>query len=458
MADHRSSFSKTCSIQVLVKEYTDGKSISTAGRLIAKRGHGKLVFADLRDASGKIQLCIKRDHIQGDTWTLFNSCTLGDILGVTGTLFKTQTGEVTIKADDVCVLAKAYRALPEKWHGLKDVEIRYRKRYLDLIVNEPVRRTFVQRSRLITNLRDNLQRNGFLEVETPMMHPIPGGAAGEPFVTRHNALGTDFYLRLAPELYLKKLLVGGLERVYEINRSFRNEGLSTRHNPEFTMLEAYVSYHDYTFWMEYLEEMISEAAKELLGTTTFKYQGNIVDLTPPWERVSFAQAMSDIDLAPNAPIEKIKRVLRKHDLNLSGLSRSQLVNLVEQIFSPKTKAKPMFVVDYWTELSPLARSKPDDPDIAERFELFMGGMELANAYSELNDPIEQRLRFEAQAKGLGKDLIDESFVEALEYGMPPATGMGLGIDRLAMVLLDQPSIKDVILFPTLKPERHRSKK
>ena len=470
-----SRFPKSEPIQLLVAGYAENRAVTTAGRLSAKRGHGGLTFADLRDASGKIQICLKQDRVGEQAFTLFDTLDLGDIVGVAGTLFKTKTGEVTVQVDRMTLLAKSLQPLPEKWHGLKDVEIRYRQRYLDLIANEPVRKVFFQRSRLLASLRDTLERNGFLEVETPMMHAIPGGAAGEPFITHHKALDTDLYLRLAPELYLKKLLVGGLERVYELNRSFRNEGLSTQHNPEFTMLEAYAAYQDYAFMMDFVQELICDAATHLLGTLQFEFQGQPIDLTPPWDRVSFAQAMEEMGLTPRASLEHIQTALERKGMKVKGLSRSQLVRLIEQLFSPKTKTKPLFVVDYWTELSPLAKSKPDNPLITERFELFIGGMEVANAYSELNDPIEQRRRFEAQLdqaqgsrlKAQGKSRkqanlqpsalslerrIDEGFIEALEYGMPPAGGLGVGVDRLAMLLFNQPSIKDVILFPLLKPE------
>ncbi|MBI3996606.1 MAG: lysine--tRNA ligase [Candidatus Omnitrophica bacterium] len=468
------AFPKAEPIQTLVAGFTEGKSVSTAGRLCAKRTMGKLNFADLRDASGKIQMCVKKDRVGDEAFTLFGELDLGDIIGVTGALFRTKTDEVTVQVDRFTILAKALRPMPEKWHGLKDVEIRYRQRYLDLIANEPVRKVFFQRSQLLASLRRTLERRGFLEVETPMMHPIAGGAAGEPFVTHHNALDADFYLRLAPELYLKKLLVGGLERVYEINRCFRNEGLSTQHNPEFTMLEAYAAYQDCAFMMDFVQELICDAAKTLVGSLQCEYQGQPIDLTPPWERVSFAKAMEEMGLTPQSSLEEMQTVLQRKGMQVKELNRSQLVRLTEQLFSPKTKSKPLFVVDYWTELSPLAKSKPDNPLITERFELYIGGMEVANAYSELNDPIEQRRRFEAQLEGQGagdggrgktssptphaprptpqRRVIDEDFVTALEYGMPPAGGLGVGVDRLAMILLNQPSIKDVILFPLLKPE------
>jgi lysyl-tRNA synthetase class 2 len=466
-------FPKTEPIRALVERYADGQRAATAGRLTAKRGHGGLTFADLRDASGKVQICLKQEEVGEGVYRLFGELDLGDIIGASGTLFKTKTGEVTVKVSELTLLAKALRPLPEKWHGLKDVEIRYRQRYLDLIANEPVRDTFLNRSRLLSSLRATLERHGFLEVETPMMHAIPGGAAGEPFKTHHMALDVDLYLRLAPELHLKQLLVGGLERVYELNRSFRNEGLSTKHNPEFTMLEAYQAYGDSAAMMRLVEELVCDAARTLRGALAIEFQGQRIDLSPPWERVSFAETMRELGVKPSSSLEEIQRLLERRGMKVKGLTRSQMVRIVEQLFEPKTKTKPLFVTDYWTELSPLAKAKPDDPLIAERFELYIGGMEVANAYSELNDPVEQRRRFEAQLEGQGAGdrgrgktasstphaprptpqnrMIDEAFLEALEYGMPPAGGLGVGVDRLAMLLLDQPSIKDVILFPLLKP-------
>ena len=446
------AFPKEAPIESLVAHYTEGRAVTTGGRLTAKRGHGGLTFGDLRDSSGKIQICIRRERIGEAAFQLFDMLDLGDFLGVRGTLFKTKTGEVTVQVEEFRLLAKSLRPLPEKWHGLKDVAVRYRQRYLDLIANEPVRRVFVQRSRLLGSLRQTLERQGFLEVETPMMHHIPGGAAGEPFVTHHDTLDLDLYLRLAPELHLKQLLVGGFDRVYELNRSFRNEGLSTQHNPEFTMLEVYAAYQDYAFMMELVQGLVCDAAKAIVGSLKFEFRGQSIDLSPPWERASFAQALAAMGLAPKAPLKDIQAVLQRQGMKVKALNRSQLVRLVEQVFQPKTKAKPLFVVDYWTEFTPLAKSRPDNPLIAERFELFIGGMEVANAYSELNDPIEQRRRLEAQVEGQEGKQVDESFLRALEYGMPPAGGLGVGIDRLAMLLLNQASIKDVMLFPLLKPE------
>ena len=460
-------FPKLESIRELVKRFDNQpntrEGVATAGRLSAIRGHGGLIFGDLRDATGKIQISVKRDVVGETTWSLFEKLDLGDIVGVTGSLFKTKTGEVTVavQQEGLELLAKALRPLPEKWHGLKDVEIRYRKRYLDLIANEPVRKVFEQRARLLASLRRTLDAGGFLEVETPMMHAIPGGAAGEPFVTHHNALDVNLYMRLAPELHLKRFLVGGFDRVYELNRSFRNEGISSRHNPEFTMLEVYQAYWDCGDMMELVERLIKQAAQDVLGTLMFQYQGQTIDLSPhgSWPKLSFAKEMEKLGLSPDSPLEHIQQVLSKKGIKIKGLTRSQLVRLTEQLIEqfvePQSKKFPLFVVDYWTELSPLAKSKADNPLVADRFELFIGGLEVANAYSELNDPIEQRKRFEAQFKegeGSHRQTIDEDFIEALEYGMPPAGGLGVGVDRLAMLLFDQPSIKDVILFPLLKPE------
>ena len=460
------TFPKSCSLQTLVQQFQEDRPVTTAGRLTARRGHGAITFADLRDAGGKLQLCLRQDTLGEAAYQLFDLIDLGDWLGVEGTFFKTRTGEVTVKVTRFTLLAKSLRPLPEKWHGLKDVEIRYRQRYLDLIANAPVRRVFEQRAKLLDSLRATLAKHEYLEVETPMMHAIPGGAAGEPFVTHHNALGTDLYLRLAPELHLKRLLVGGFEKVYELNRSFRNEGLSTTHNPEFTMLEAYCAYEDYRYMMALVKELIVEAARQTIGALQFEYQGRQIDLSKEWEAVSFSQLLKDgYGLDPRDGLEAMREKLQHpktgfRAVEMKGQSRSQMLNVVEQLVEPHAKAVPVFVTDYWTELSPLAKSRPDDPLIAERFELFMGGFEVANAYSELNDPIEQRRRFEAQLKDATRNskldtrhrMIDEDFVEALEYGMPPATGLGVGIDRLAMLLLNQPSIKDVILFPVLKPE------
>ena len=449
-----SRFERTGLAEEVAAGFLEGKEVSVAGRLSAKRGHGGLTFADLRDASGKIQLCVKQEIVGEALYNLFSDLDLGDIVGASGALFKTKTGQVTVQAKQLRLLSKALRPPPEKWHGLKDVEIRYRKRYLDLIANEEVRAAFQKRGRLLSSLRQSLEKRSYIEVETPMLQPMAGGAAGEPFVTHHNALDIPLYLRLAPELYLKRLLVGGLDKVYEMNRCFRNEGLSTQHNPEFTMLEVYAAYEDCATMKQLVQDLILEAAQLLVGQLSLSFRGQTFDLTPPWDEVSFAGTMKEMGLAADSPLEEFQSVLAKRGINVKGQSRSQLVRVVEQLFEPKTRTKPLFVVDYWTELSPLAKSNPDNPLIADRFELFLGGMEIANAYSELNDPVEQRKRFVEQLEAAGGKAsdrrIDEDFVEALEYGMPPAGGLGVGIDRLAMILMNQPTIKDVILFPLQK--------
>lgn len=450
-------FNKVSSIEDLVRDFTEGASVETAGRITALREHGKSSFLDLRDAGGRIQVYIKSNSIGDESYNnIFKKLDIGDILGVKGQLFKTRTGEITINAEIITVLAKGLRPLPEKWHGLKDVEIRYRQRYVDLIVNEDVRRVFQLRSKIISNIRGFLDKRGFLEVETPMMQSMAGGAAGEPFKTHHKALDIDLYLRLAPELYLKRLLVGGFDKVYELNRNFRNEGISIRHNPEFTMVEIYEAYSDCEGMMRLTEELFAHIAQETLGTLKIKFKDQEIDLTTPWPRWSFAEEIKKkFDINPDDAAKAWIEKLRKNGVDFKGkdITRSQIVNIISEMLEPETKDKPIFVVDLFAELCPLAKKKKDNPLLTDRFELFMGGMEIANAYSELNDPIEQKKRFEEQLVGQDEiKKIDEDFVRALEYGMPPAGGLGIGIDRLVMLLAGQPSIRDVILFPQLKPE------
>ena len=355
------------------------------------------------------------------------------------------------------MLSKSLRPLPEKWHGLKDVETRYRQRYLDLIANDEVKEIFILRSKIINAIRRFFDERGYMEVETPMLHPIAGGAAGRPFKTHHNVYDKDLYLRIAPELYLKRLLVGGLERVYEINRSFRNEGVSPRHNPEFTMMEAYTAYADYNDLMSLIEELVFSIAKEVLGKAIVEYKGKRIDLTPPWTRISFADMMKDLYGVTSSDSQEVwAKKLKEKGIKLEGekLSKTKLINIVADLIEPKADTgKPVFVTDYFTELCPLAKTKKDNPAISERFELYMGGMEIANAYSELNNPIEQEERFKKQLD-FDKETtneIDKDYVLALEHGMPPAAGLGIGIDRLVMILTGQESIRDVILFPQLKP-------
>lgn len=450
-------FSGRIDIGEALQDFEEGKKISICGRIIARRSHGKVVFMDLRDSAGKIQLYIKLDFVGEGKFNSLEDVDIADILSVKGDLFKTHAGEPTVKVEEFVVLAKALRPLPEKWHGLKDVELRYRQRYLDLIANEEAKKVFLMRSQIMKAVRGFLDAKGFLEVETPMMHPIPGGAAGRPFKTHHNEYDSDLYLRIAPELYLKELLVGGLDKVYEINRSFRNEGVSTRHNPEFTMLEVYGAYANYEDMMRLAEELIIHAANEVLGKMSFVYQDRIIDLSPPWQRRSFAQLVKEkfeIDPADEAAVMLKKVQSKGFARGLSRLTRSQVAKIIEDILEQDMSMNPTFVTDYFTSLCPLAKAKKDNPLISERFELYVAGLEIGNAYSELNDPMEQKRRFQEELKELDtteKKSVDEDYVLALEHGMPPAGGLGIGMDRLVMLFTGQPSIRDVILFPLLRP-------
>ncbi len=443
-------FATTSSIGEAKDKFQEGKEVILAGRLMAVREHGKTIFYDLRDSKGRIQLYAGKDVLGDKEFEFLKKLDIGDFIGVKGELFKTRTGEITVKLKDLNLLAKSLRPLPEKWHGLKDVEIRYRQRYLDLVVNEGVRSVFQTRAKVISKIRQILDEKGFLEVETPMMHAIPGGATGKPFKTHHDVLHADLYLRIAPELYLKKLLVGGFEKVYEVNRSFRNEGISIRHNPEFTMLEVYQAYSHCRGMMELTEELIRSAAIEARGSEKITYQGKEIDLTK-WEKVSFAHLMKEnFAIAPKDNTKIWIKKLRAKGIKIEDkqLGRTQIINIIGELIEPKAHNHPVFVVDMFKELCPLAKTKSDNPELTDRFELYMGGLEVANAYSELNDPTEQRERFKEQG---GK--FDEDFVRALEYGMPPAGGLGIGIDRLIMILTDSANIRDVILFPQLKPEK-----
>jgi len=441
-----------------LNNFQEGRRVSLCGRIMAKRLHGKVVFLDLRDASGRIQLYFKADIIGEKNFQILEDVDIADFLSVKGELFKTHTAEPTVKAEEFVILAKSLRPLPEKWHGLKDVELRYRQRYLDLIANEEVKKVFLLRSRIIKAIRNFLDDKGFLEVETPMMHYIVGGAAGRPFKTHHNEYNLDLYLRIAPELYLKRLLVGGLDKVYEINRSFRNEGVSTKHNPEFTMLEVYSAYANYEDMMQLAQDLIISVASEALGSARFVYQGKTVDLALPWQRRSFAEMVKEkFGISPeDEPAEMLKKLQDKRFAKeKKRLSRSQVNSIIEDILEEDLSGNPTFVLDYFTNLCPLAKTKKDNPLISERFELYVGGLEIGNAYSELNDPLEQRRRFEEEIKELNADekkSVDDDYILALEHGMPPAGGLGIGIDRLVMLLADQASIRDVILFPLLRPE------
>ncbi|MFY9268707.1 MAG: lysine--tRNA ligase [Candidatus Manganitrophaceae bacterium] len=430
------------------------------GRMVSLRRFGKAAFTHLQDATERLQVYFKKDRLSEEDYALFEKLDIGDHIGVEGTLFRTKTDELTLEAHHLVLLAKALRPLPEKWHGLTDIELRYRMRYLDLIANPDAREVFAQRSRIIDAIRRFLNQRGFLEVETPMMHPIPGGAAARPFITHHNALGVDLYLRIAPELYLKRLIVGGFERVYEINRNFRNEGISTVHNPEFTMLEFYMAYADYQDLMSLTETLITSVAKEVLGTLTFEYQGKPIDLTPPWRRLSYLDAIAERHQTLVTDLSDPKKVAdllsQAHiPIRPNASIGKQLNDLFEATIEPELTG-PVFIIDYPTEISPLAKRKPQAPHLTERFELYIASREIANAFSELNDPQDQRSRFEGQvaeraAGDLEAHVMDEDYIRALEHGMPPTAGEGIGIDRLVMLLTNRHSIRDVILFPQMKP-------
>jgi len=452
-------FTVTSSLKSIRDDFSEGRAVAVAGRIMAQRQHGKARFYDLRDSTEKIQLYVKEEVIGAEHYAFLDNLDIGDFIGVHGETFKTRTGEPTIKVTKIEILAKSLRPLPEKWHGLKDVETRYRQRYVDLVMNQEVKSVFVARSKVVSAIRRFLDEKDFLEVETPMMQSIPGGAAGKPFKTHHNALNIDLYLRVAPELYLKRLLVGGLDKVYEINRNFRNEGISTRHNPEFTMLEVYEAYSDCAGMMKLTEDLITHLAKDVLGKTSLEYQGKTIDLSK-WEKISFAELMKEqFDITPEEDEKEWVKKLRAKGIEIEGkeLSRTQLINIVGELIEPRAHNHPVFVIDLFKELCPLAKTKRDSPLLTDRFELYMGGMEVANAYSELNDPIEQRKRFEDELKHAIPNTqypirkIDDDFITALEYGMPPAGGLGIGIDRLVMILTNAASIRDVILFPQLKP-------
>lgn len=433
-----------------------------AGRIMSMRKFGKAAFCHLTDDSGQIQIYIKKDTVGEDQFAAFKKWDIGDIVGIEGKLFKTQTDELSVMADKLVMITKSLRPLPEKWHGLTNVETRYRQRYVDLIVTPESRNIFRKRVEIIRLIREFLGNRGFMEVETPMMQPIPGGAQAKPFMTHHNALGMDLYLRIAPELYLKRLLVGGFERVFEINRNFRNEGLSTRHNPEFTMLEFYQAYATYHDMMDITEELVSWLSQEVNESMEIEYQGTKVDLTPPWRRLTMDEALIEIGgvdpdvLKDNDKVLALARATKGVKLEpLAGPGKAKTA-LFELLVEEKL-IDPTFITSYPIEVSPLARRNEQDPTVTDRFELFITGREIANAFSELSDPIDQRRRLEQQIAEKGEDEeihaeMDEDFIRALEYGMPAAAGQGIGIDRLIMLLTNSPSIRDVILFPHMKPE------
>jgi lysyl-tRNA synthetase class 2 len=441
-----------------------GRKATVAGRVMALRKFGKSVFAHLQDATGRIQAYFRKDLLSAGDFVLLKKLDIGDVIGAGGTLFRTRTGELTVQADTLTLLAKSLRPLPEKWHGLKDVEQRYRQRYLDLMVNPAVRDTFLTRARLIAAVREFFASRGYLEVETPMMQPIPGGATARPFKTFYNALDMEVYLRVAPELYLKRLIIGGFDRVFEINRNFRNEGLSREHNPEFTMLEFYQAWADYTALMELTEELFLELARKVAGSEKIVYQGREVDFTPPWTRLSLVESLTTVaglDAGKIGDPDFLTAKARELGIPLDqGYEPERLqVEIWERLVEP-TLVDPTFVIDFPTSVSPLAKCRTDRPDLVERFELFIAGKEVANAFSELNDPLDQRERFrkqvaEREAGDEEAQRMDEDYLRALEHGMPPTGGEGIGIDRLVMLFTDSPNIRDVILFPQLRNEKSK---
>ena len=437
----------------------DDTPVSLAGRVTALRVMGKAAFCDLRDSSGKIQAYFST-KILGDKYDFLHNVDIGDIIGVEGRIFVTHTGEVTVQVSDFTMLSKSLRPLPEKWHGLTDVEKRYRQRYLDLIADEKIGRIFTVRSRVIAAIRRYMEKRGFIEVETPVLHPVAGGALAHPFVTHHHALDRDLYLRIATELYLKRVIIGGFDRVYEIGRIFRNEGISAKHNPEFTMMESYEAYADYNDVMAMLEDMVSSVARRVLRRTSVKFGGEVIDFRPPWKRITLREAVKQecgIDFLEHEDESSLRRAISEQGLQVDeGRGVSQILDkLISAYVEPKL-VQPTFLLDYPLAMSPLAKRKPDDGRLVERFEAFAGGMEIANAFTELNDPVEQRERFRQQdaiRAELGDEQaerVDEDFLVALEHGMPPTGGLGVGIDRLVMLLTGQHSIREVILFPQLR--------
>lgn len=439
----------------------EDQPVVLAGRLMTIRSHGKTAFANIRDLSGDIQVYFRKDVLGEDEYKHVKMLDMGDIVGVEGHVFKTHMGEITVKVSKLTLLSKSLRPLPEKWHGLKDTELRYRQRYVDLIVNPEVRDTFVKRTQIVAKVREYLNSQKFMEVETPMMHAIPGGAAARPFITHHNALDIDIYMRISPELYLKRLIVGGLERVYEINRSFRNEGIDNRHNPEFTMMESYQAYGNYEDAIRLTENIVAYCAQEVLGTTKITYQGTEIDLTAPWNRITMSEGIKKYtgeDFDAVETLEEARAIADRLNVEYGpndGIGKIQ--NLCFEDYVEENLIEPTFVYGHPKEISPLAKLNREKPLTTERFEAFIYGRELANGFSELNDPIDQKERFEAQLKEreAGDDeahRMDNDYVTALEYGLPPTAGLGIGIDRLVMFLTDSASIRDVLLFPLMKPE------
>jgi lysyl-tRNA synthetase class 2 len=452
------------SYEDVAKEELDPQEneVQIAGRIMAKRGQGKAGFAHIQDLKGKIQIYVRQDQVGEEAYQLFDQADLGDIVGLRGVVFKTNRGETSVKAVEFILLSKALRPLPDKYHGLKDVEQRYRKRYVDLIINPEVRDTFITRSRIIQSMRRYLDKQGFLEVETPTLHTIAGGAAARPFITHHNALDMELYMRIAIELHLKRLIVGGLEKVYEIGRVYRNEGISTRHNPEFTMLELYEAYADFEDIMKLTENVIEHIALDVLGTAKVTYNEQEVNLATPWKRMSMVDAIKDvvgIDFSAQMTDQEARALAKEHGIDIQP--HMKFGHIVNEFFEQRVEEsliQPTFIYGHPLEISPLAKKNEKDPRFTDRFELFIVAREHANAFTELNDPIDQKERFEAQLteKEQGNDEaheMDYDFIEALEYGMPPTGGLGIGIDRIVMLLTNAPSIRDVLLFPTMREQK-----
>ena len=441
-------------------EDLEGETVSVAGRLMAKRGHGKVSFMDLQDSEGKIQIFAKMDVLGEEAYKKLSYLDLGDIIGVRGEVFKTKTGEISIRAKEIILLTKSLQILPEKFHGLKDPDLRYRQRYVDLIVNPEVKNIFILRSKIIKAIREFLDNRGFLEVETPILNTIAGGANARPFITHHNTLDIDMYLRIANELYLKRLIVGGFEKVYEMGRMFRNEGMDYKHNPEFTSIELYQAYVDYEAMMEITEQIVAYAAEKALGTTKITYQGKEIDLTPPWRRMTMIDAIKEytgVDFNQIDTDEEAIKVAKEMGLEITpDMKRGNVISEMFEEFCEKHLIQPTFITHHPVEVSPLAKRNPEDPRLTNRFEAFINSWEVANAFSELNDPIDQKERFLEQVRKRAAGdteahMMDTDFINALEVGLPPTGGLGIGIDRLVMLLTDQDSIRDVILFPTMKP-------
>ena len=439
----------------------EGKDVSIAGRIMAKRIMGKASFCTIQDSEGKIQSYVSINDLGEESYSLFKTYDIGDIIGIKGFVFKTRTEEISVHAKEVVLLSKSLRPLPEKFHGLKDTELRYRQRYVDLIMNPEVKETFIKRSKIIKELRRILEEENYVEVDTPTLTTVATGDAARPFITHHNTLDLDMYLRIAPELNLKRLIVGGFDRVYEIGKNFRNEGMDIKHNPEFTNIEFYAAYQDYNDMMDIAEKIISTISKNVLGTTKITYQGVDIDLTPTWKRISMIDSIKEvtgIDFNKIETDEEAQKIAAEKGIELeeNKTTRGHVINAFFEEFVEETLIQPTFIIDYPVEISPLTKRKPSDPRLVERFELFIGGREYGNAYSELNDPIDQYERFvkQQEAKDQGDEEaggMDEDFVTALEIGLPPTGGMGIGLDRLIMLLTDSASIRDVLLFPTMKP-------